>query len=88
MPPSDDPVWAQRLSSKDLQAIEKRALPEGLPYPTLISSLLHKHAAGRLKEIGDRDAAAANVSGYNRRGSKDGQLRATRRVRSYRPVRS
>jgi predicted DNA binding CopG/RHH family protein len=40
-----------RLSSKDLEAIQKRALAEGLPYQTLISSLLHKFAAGRLKEL-------------------------------------
>jgi predicted DNA binding CopG/RHH family protein len=39
-----------RLSSKDLEAIQKRALAEGLPYQTLIASLLHKYAAGRLKE--------------------------------------
>ena len=31
-----------RLSCKDLEAIQKRALAEGLPYQTLISSLLHK----------------------------------------------
>jgi predicted DNA binding CopG/RHH family protein len=40
-----------RLSSKDLEAIQKRALAEGLPYQTLIASLLHKYASGRLKEI-------------------------------------
>jgi predicted DNA binding CopG/RHH family protein len=40
-----------RLSSKDLEAIQRRALAEGLPYQTLIASLLHKYAAGRLKEI-------------------------------------
>ena len=40
-----------RLSSKDLEAIQKRALAEGLPYQTLIASLLHKYAPGRLKEI-------------------------------------
>ena len=40
-----------RLSSKDLEAILKRALAEGLPYQTLISSLLHKYASGRLKEV-------------------------------------
>ena len=39
-----------RLSSEDLEAIQKRALAEGLPYQTLISSLLHKYASGRLKE--------------------------------------
>jgi predicted DNA binding CopG/RHH family protein len=40
-----------RLSSKDLDAIQKRALAEGLPYQTLIASLLHKYASGRLREI-------------------------------------
>lgn len=40
-----------RLSSKDLEAIQKRAMAEGLPYQTLIASLLHKYAAGRLKEV-------------------------------------
>ncbi len=35
----------------DLEAIQKRALEEGLPYQTLISSLLHKYAAGRLNEV-------------------------------------
>ena len=41
-----------RISSKDLEAIQKRALEEGLPYQTLISSVIHKYAAGRLR--GDR----------------------------------
>ena len=40
-----------RLSSKDLEAIQKRALAEGLPYQTLIASLLHKYATGWLKEV-------------------------------------
>ena len=40
-----------RLSSKDLEAIQKRALAEGLPYQTLISIPLHKYAKGRLKEV-------------------------------------
>jgi predicted DNA binding CopG/RHH family protein len=39
-----------RISAQDLDAIRKRALEEGLPYQTLISSLLHKYAAGRLVE--------------------------------------
>ena len=39
------------LSRKDLEEIQKRALAEGLPYQTLISSLLHKYASGRLKEV-------------------------------------
>lgn len=39
-----------RMSSKDLRALQKRALSEGLPYQTLISSLLHKYVEGRLTE--------------------------------------
>ena len=39
-----------RISGKDLEAIQKRALEEGLPYQTLISSLLHKYASRRLQE--------------------------------------
>jgi predicted DNA binding CopG/RHH family protein len=45
------PAAEHPLSSKDLEAIQKRALAEGLPYQTLIASLLHKYATGRLKEI-------------------------------------
>ena len=37
-----------RISSRDLDAIQKRALEEGLPYQTLMASVLHKYATGRL----------------------------------------
>jgi predicted DNA binding CopG/RHH family protein len=37
-----------RISNKDLEAIQKRALEEGLPYQTLIASVLHKFVSGRL----------------------------------------
>lgn len=36
-----------RISSKDLEALQKRALEEGLPYQTLIASVLHKFVSGR-----------------------------------------
>jgi predicted DNA binding CopG/RHH family protein len=39
-----------RISSRDLSALRKRALREGLPYQTLIASVLHKYVDGRLKE--------------------------------------
>ena len=39
-----------RLSSGDLHDIQVRALEEGLPYQTLIASVLHKYVAGRLTE--------------------------------------
>ncbi len=37
-----------RISQKDLELIQRRALEEGIPYQTLISSLLHKFVNGRL----------------------------------------
>lgn len=39
-----------RMSEKDLVAIQKRALEEGIPYQTLISSILHKYISGRLTQ--------------------------------------
>lgn len=39
-----------RLSAGDLQDIQVRALAEGLPYQTLIASILHKYVTGRLEE--------------------------------------
>lgn len=38
-----------RLSQGDLEAIRIRAIQEGIPYQTLIASVLHKYLAGRLK---------------------------------------
>lgn len=39
-----------RLSSKDLRGLQKRALAEGIPYQTLIASILHKYVEGRLSD--------------------------------------
>jgi predicted DNA binding CopG/RHH family protein len=39
-----------RLSSVDLQALRTWALQEGMPYQTLISSVLHKYLSGALRE--------------------------------------
>ena len=39
-----------RLSSGDLSDIQARALEEGVPYQTLIASVLHKYVTGRLTE--------------------------------------
>ncbi|MFK5938477.1 MAG: CopG family antitoxin [Sulfurimonas sp.] len=37
-----------RMTSKDLEAIKIFAVEEGLPYQTLMSSVLHKFITGRL----------------------------------------
>lgn len=39
-----------RLSSGDLSDIQVKALEEGVPYQTLITSVLHKYVTGRLAE--------------------------------------
>lgn len=39
-----------RLSSGDLNDIQVKALEEGIPYQTLIASVLHKYVTGRLQE--------------------------------------
>ncbi len=37
-----------RLSSRDLRSLQARALKEGMPYQTLVSSVLHKFIDGQL----------------------------------------
>jgi len=39
-----------RISENDLTALQRRAAREGIPYQTLIGSVLHKYASGFLKE--------------------------------------
>lgn len=45
-----------RLSSRDLEDIQMRAAEEGMPYQTLIASILHKYASGRLVDTSSRPA--------------------------------
>ena len=39
-----------RISEKDLLDLQKRAIRQGIPYQTLLSSVLHKYANGTLTE--------------------------------------
>ena len=39
-----------RMSKMDIDLLQERALIEGLPYQTLMSSILHKYVTGRLVE--------------------------------------
>ena len=41
-----------RISERDLVNLHKRAIEEGIPYQTLMASVLHKYVSGRLKEVG------------------------------------
>ena len=40
-----------RISTRDLEALQTRAVEDGIPYQTLMASVLHRFAAGRLKEV-------------------------------------
>lgn len=40
-----------RLSLGDLKDIQVRALEEGIPYQTLIASVLHKYVTGKLVDV-------------------------------------
>ena len=39
-----------RISSQDLEGIQKKAIETGIPYQTLISSVIHRYVTGRLTE--------------------------------------
>jgi len=39
-----------RISESDLVLLQKKAVMDGLPYQTLMSSVLHKFISGRLAE--------------------------------------
>ncbi|HBB18244.1 MAG: antitoxin [Syntrophus sp. RIFOXYC2_FULL_54_9] len=39
-----------RMAERDIGRFQKKAIEEGLPYQTLISSVLHKYINGRLVE--------------------------------------
>jgi predicted DNA binding CopG/RHH family protein len=57
-----------RLSSVDLQDIQAKALEEGLPYQTLIASVLHKYVTGRLQEAGAASSPKRRLTARSRRG--------------------
>ena len=56
-----------RLSSLDLSDIQVKALEEGIPYQTLIASVLHKYVTGRLAEAPSRSPEAVGSSLPKRR---------------------
>jgi predicted DNA binding CopG/RHH family protein len=40
-----------RISNRDLLAVQSRASEEGIPYQTLVSSIIHKYVSGSLKDV-------------------------------------
>ncbi len=40
-----------RISNRDLIAVQSRASEEGIPYQTLVASIIHKYVSGSLRDI-------------------------------------
>jgi predicted DNA binding CopG/RHH family protein len=40
-----------RISNRDLTAIQSKAVEEGIPYQTLVSSIIHKYISGSLQDV-------------------------------------
>jgi predicted DNA binding CopG/RHH family protein len=40
-----------RISNRDLAAIQSKASEEGIPYQTLVSSIIHKYISGSLQDL-------------------------------------
>lgn len=51
-----------RLSAADLLDIQARAHEEGMPYQTLIASVLHKYVSGRLLEKRSRRTGSSTAT--------------------------
>lgn len=58
-----------RLSTQDLSEIQTRAAEEGVPYQTLIASVLHKFVTGRFAEKRSRLTARSSGRGKKRRAT-------------------
>jgi len=56
-----------RLSSGDLSDIQVKALKEGVPYQTLIASVLHKYVTGRLTDRPEEAAKPTSGRSSKRR---------------------
>lgn len=51
-----------RITAMDLEGIQAKAAEEGLPYQTLMASVLHKYVSGRLVEETNQKVAAVGRS--------------------------
>ncbi len=58
-----------RLSTPDLSEIRARATEKGIPYQTLIASILHKFVAGRFVEKSSRLTSRSSGRGKKRRAA-------------------
>ncbi|MGB5082180.1 MAG: hypothetical protein WBO23_15730 [Burkholderiales bacterium] len=55
-----------RISSRDLEGLQARAAEEGVPYQTLMASVLHKFVSGRLVDTQRRIATRSSRTARKR----------------------
>jgi predicted DNA binding CopG/RHH family protein len=58
-----------RITGYDLEALKNIALEEGIPYQTLMSSILHKYVTGRLVERPRSAPGQATYAVHEERGA-------------------
>ena len=58
-----------RISSRDLEGLQARAAEEGVPYQTLMASVLHKFVSGRLVEERRHMTSRSSSRGPKRRAA-------------------
>lgn len=42
-----------RLSERDLTNLKAKSLEEGMPYQTLVASIIHKYISGKFREVSE-----------------------------------
>jgi len=52
-----------RISNRDLKAVQLKASEEGIPYQTLVSSIIHKYISGSLKDISGNKHLQSKIKG-------------------------
>ena len=55
-----------RISSKDLEEIQVLAVEDGMPYQTLMASVLHRYVSGRFTETSRRTSGRSVRAGARR----------------------
>ena len=58
-----------RISAMDLEGLQAKAAAEGLPYQTLMASVLHKYVSGRLVDGPVRMTTRSNGRATKRRSA-------------------
>ena len=51
------PLYMDYHSKRDVEALKTKALEEGIPYQTLVTSILHKYVTGKLTDSSNRNLA-------------------------------